>query len=70
MADQITLQQSPVLRRDGSGQRSGSAADWAIINPILGRGEIGHASDTGEVKVGDGVTGWNGLYGVADGGVL
>ena len=70
MADQATLQQSTVLRRHESGQRTGPSADWATINPILSKGEIGQASDTGEVKVGDGVTGWNGLTGIADGGVL
>lgn len=70
MADQTTLQQSTVLRRHESGQRTGPAIDWTTINPILGKGEIGQASDTGEVKIGDGVTGWNSLYGVADGGVL
>lgn len=61
MPDQTTLQQSSVLRRHESGQRSGTSADWAALNPILGRGEIGYATDTGETRTGDGSTPWNSL---------
>ena len=40
------------LRRD-------SAASWASVNPILAQGEPGAETDTGKLKIGDGVTRWN-----------
>lgn len=42
------------LRRD-------PAATWALKNPVLGTGEPAHETDTGRLKVGDGVTPWNQL---------
>ena len=39
--------------------RRGPAAQWAEENPILGQGEPGVESDTGRLKLGDGVTAWN-----------
>jgi len=36
-------------------------ATWTAINDVLFDGEIGWARDTGEMKVGDGATGWNSL---------
>jgi len=42
-------------------QRRGTAADWSAANPVLAAGEIGFESDTGVIKVGDGVTAWNTL---------
>lgn len=42
-------------------QRRGDAAEWTAQNPILGDGEIGVERDTGEVKIGNGVTHWNDL---------
>jgi Major tropism determinant N-terminal domain len=42
------------LRRNISG-------NWASINPILLAGEPGVELDTGQMKVGDGVTRWNQL---------
>jgi Major tropism determinant N-terminal domain len=40
------------LRRD-------SAASWVSVNPILAQGEPGAETDTGKLKIGDGVTRWN-----------
>lgn len=37
-------------------QRRGLASEWAAVNPILGSGEIGFVEDTGEIRIGDGVT--------------
>lgn len=42
------------LRRD-------TAANWTLDNPILEEGETGWETDTGRVKLGDGVTAWVGL---------
>lgn len=41
--------------------RRGTAAEWNAKNPILRSGEPGIALDTGEFKIGDGVTSWNQL---------
>ena len=41
--------------------RRGSTADWTAANPILALGEIGADMDKHRLKVGDGVTSWNGL---------
>lgn len=41
--------------------RRGTAAQWALVNPILDSGEEGHETDTNKRKVGDGVTAWNAL---------
>ena len=42
------------LRRD-------AAANWTAADPILGSGEPGYETDTGAMKIGDGVTSWNTL---------
>ena len=42
-------------------QRSDTAANWTSANPILLAGELGHESDTDKLKIGDGITNWNGL---------
>ncbi|MPL74336.1 hypothetical protein SDC9_20208 [bioreactor metagenome] len=47
-------------------QRSNTAAGWSTGNPVLHMGQIGFESDTGKIKVGDGVTAWNTLEYVAD----
>lgn len=39
--------------------RRGTAAQWAVANPILADGELGWESDTAEFKMGDGITAWN-----------
>jgi hypothetical protein len=50
------------LRRD-------NAANWTSVNPVLADGEVGYEKDTGQQKVGDGVTDWNALpYSAAGGG--
>ena len=41
-----------------------TAANWASLNPVLADGEIGYATDTHLIKIGDGVTAWNLLKGV------
>lgn len=35
-----------------------NAADWLVVNPILGAGEPGYELDTNKFKIGDGVTAW------------
>jgi hypothetical protein len=42
-------------------QRRASAATWATSDYVLAAGEIGVTLDTGIIKVGDGVNGWNAL---------
>jgi lysophospholipase L1-like esterase len=39
----------------------GTAAEWLAANPVLGKGELGHETDTGVYKVGDGSTVWSSL---------
>lgn len=41
--------------------RSGKATDWTTNNPVLLSGEIGYESDTGLLKIGDGVKAWKEL---------
>lgn len=41
--------------------RRGTAAQWVSANSILSSGEWGYETDTGRVKVGDGITSWNSL---------
>ncbi len=49
-----TLGARMLIRRD-------TAANWSSVNPVLASGEIGFATDTGVLKIGDGVTAWNSL---------
>jgi hypothetical protein len=42
-------------------QRRGLAADWNTSNHVLDEGELGVTTDTGIIKIGDGVNGWNDL---------
>lgn len=42
-------------------QRRGTATQWANANPILGSGEIGFETDTGQFKIGDGTSNWDDL---------
>lgn len=42
-------------------QRRGTEAQWANANPILGAGEIGFETDTGQFKIGDGTSNWDDL---------
>ena len=39
--------------------RRGTAAQWTAANPVLAAGEFGWESNTGNFKIGDGVTAWN-----------
>lgn len=39
----------------------GTAAEWTQANPVLQLGWIGYESDTGRVKIGDGISDWNTL---------
>jgi hypothetical protein len=48
-------------------QRRGTAAQWAVTNPVLESGELGFESDTTNLKIGDGSTAWNSLPYVAEG---
>lgn len=41
--------------------RRATAAAWSAANPVLALGEMGIETDTYKIKVGDGVTLWNGL---------
>lgn len=42
-------------------QRRGTASQWTAADPVLGAGEIGFETDTGEFRVGDGVSLWSEL---------
>jgi hypothetical protein len=39
--------------------RHARALEWTSKNPVLLQGEPGYETDTGQVKIGDGVTPWN-----------
>lgn len=41
--------------------RRGTAAQWLSANPVLRAGEPGVETDTGKLKLGNGVTSWTGL---------
>lgn len=41
--------------------RRGTAAEWIGSDPVLAQGEIGYATDTGELRIGDGSTAWSTL---------
>lgn len=41
--------------------RRGTAAQWVSANTTLSAGEWGYETDTGRVKIGDGITAWNSL---------
>lgn len=43
-------------------QRRGTAAEWTASNEILPDGAVGVETDTGKLKVGNGVNGWNALF--------
>lgn len=46
--------------------KSATANRWKQVNPVLAKGELGHESDTGKLKCGDGVAAWNKLPYVSD----
>lgn len=39
--------------------RRGTAAEWSAVNPALASGEVGYATDTNEIRVGDGARPWD-----------
>lgn len=41
--------------------RTDTAANWTAANPVLAAGEFGFESDTGKLKVGNGIQNWNSL---------
>ena len=41
--------------------RNGTAASWTSTNPTLNQGELGVETDTGQFKIGDGITAWTSL---------
>jgi hypothetical protein len=45
--------------------RRDSASSWIAVNPVLAEGEFGYETDTGNFKIGDGVTAWNSLANAA-----
>ena len=49
-------------------QRRGTSSEWASLDPVLLAGEFGVETDTGVVKVGDGVKAWSGLEEIGGGG--
>lgn len=48
--------------------RKGSSDQWAASNPVLSIGEPGYDSTTKTLKIGDGVTSWSSLSGIAGAG--
>lgn len=41
--------------------KRGLAEKWIELNPVLKQGELGVELDTGQIKVGDGLTHWKNL---------
>lgn len=41
--------------------KRGTAQRWLEVNPILRQGEPGYETDTGKLKIGDGMTPWQRL---------
>ncbi len=46
--------------------RNDLAAQWVDANPLLSDGEPGSETDTGKLKIGNGIDRWNDLPYVAD----
>jgi len=56
-------------KRDGwTYQRRGTEAEWAALTTPLGEGEIGYATDSNTIKVGDGTSLWGALPSISGGG--
>ncbi len=47
--------------------KRGLAESWKTIDPVLAPGEAGVEIDTGQIKIGDGVSSYNGLPYVGSG---
>lgn len=41
--------------------RRGTAAQWAVADPVLAEGEPAFTTDTGELRIGDGSSNWSAL---------
>lgn len=41
--------------------RSGTAERWSQVDPILGKSEPGYETDSGKLKIGDGIKRWSQL---------
>jgi len=41
--------------------RRNTSSEWAILNPVLLSGEIAFETDTGRLRVGDGISNWSDL---------
>lgn len=54
------MAQPQILKRRMQ-QRRKAASDWTSDNDVLLQGEFGYEEGTGKVKIGDGITPWNGL---------
>jgi len=39
--------------------RRDTSTNWSNVNPILSSGEFGYETDTGKLKIGNGLTSWN-----------
>jgi hypothetical protein len=37
------------------------SSNWSLSNPTLVRGQSGYETNTGKLKIGDGITPWNDL---------
>ena len=46
--------------------RNDTAANWATLNPVMLKGEIGIEIDTRKIKIGDGIASWENLKYVSD----
>jgi hypothetical protein len=65
---QELVEEHPDMPRDQLIQiRSGTAAEWAAANPVLENQEPGYIEDTNVLKVGDGVSRFSELTGIAGG---
>lgn len=49
--------------------KRGTSVSWSARNPVLSAGEPGVETDTGQMKIGDGITAWNNLPYTGAGGV-
>ena len=50
----VTTNSKILIRRDTS-------TNWSTVNPLLLNGEQGYETNTGKMKIGDGIHNWNDL---------
>lgn len=41
--------------------RRDESSEWEKVNPVLAKGQIGIDLSLSKIKIGDGITSWNGL---------